>query len=340
MKNWIVSALFFFFLSACAQQKYQVITIGFYNLENLYDTIDDPKVDEGEFVPTSGLHWNTEKYLIKLNHLAETISKIGEEYLPGGPAVLGVCEAENIQVLKDLSQKTILAKSNYDAILVDSWYRRGVDVGLLYRKNFFKPIVYKSYRLYLPQDTSFKTRDQLLVKGVLLGDTMFFIVNHWPSRRGGEKKSAPLRAAAATLTRHIVDSILSMDSLAKIVVMGDLNDDPTNASVFKFLKASGKRESAFKTGLYNPFYKLYKYDGIGSHAYRDKWSLFDQLIVSKGLLEPKSGWEFYKAFVFNADFLKQTEGTFKGYPFRTAVGNTFLGGYSDHFPSYIVLRRK
>lgn len=332
--------IFAYFFYGQTQPKYEVITVGFYNLENLFDTIDDPIFNDEEYLPTSALKWNTEKYLLKINHMAEAISKIGDNYLPGGPAVLGVCEAENIFVLNDLCTKTILSNSNYEAILFDSWYARGADVGLLYRKDYFKPIVAYPYRLIIPDDSTYKTRDQLLVKGVLVGDTVFFIVNHWPSRRGGEKKSRPYRIAAANLTRHIIDSILRTDSMAKIFIMGDFNDDPTDYSVLGVLKATGKKEFVVQTFLYNPFYALYKYEGIGSHAYRDKWSLFDQIIISKGLLNASSGWQYYKAFVFNAEFLKQKEGTFKGYPFRTGVGTNFMGGYSDHFPSFIVLKRE
>ncbi|MCX7696256.1 MAG: endonuclease/exonuclease/phosphatase family protein [Bacteroidales bacterium] len=339
MRFFLVIFFIFHLIYGKSQAKYEVVTIGFYNLENLFDTINDPRFDDEEYLPTSALKWNTEKYLLKLRNMAEVISRIGESYLPGGPAILGVCEAENIHVLNDLCKKTVLSKSNYDAILFDSWYSRGVDVGLLYRKDFFKPLVAKPYRLIIPNDTSYKTRDQLLVKGILLGDTMFFIVNHWPSRRGGEKKSRPYRLAAAALTRHIVDSILQTDSLAKIFIMGDFNDDPTDQSVLNVLKAAGKKELAHQTFLYNPYYALYKYEGIGSHAYRDKWSLFDQIIVSKGLLCTEKGWQYFKAFVFNEEFLKQKEGTFKGYPFRTAIGGNFMGGYSDHFPSFVVIKR-
>jgi hypothetical protein len=190
------------------------------------------------------------------------------------------------------------------------------------------------------EDTSFRTRDQLVVTGLIDGEEIHLIVNHWPSRSGGEKESRPKRNAAGSLSRQIVDSLLQLNPNAKIIVMGDLNDDPINPSVKEFLRAKGKEEELEPGDLFNPMYKLYK-EGIGSLAYRDSWNLFDQVIVSQGLLgADKSTFKYYKAKVFNKSFLLQKEGPYAGYPLRTFGGGVYLGGYSDHFPVYVFLIKK
>ncbi len=326
-------------MSISAQEKsYQVTCVAFYNLENLFDTINDPDKNDEEFLPDGSNRWNSAKYNEKLGHMATVISQIGDEHIKGGPVVIGLSEIENISVLNDLVKTEPLQASGYVPLLIEGPDRRGVDVALMYRKEFFSLISYTSHRLIVADQPDFKTRDQLLVKGVLLGDTVHFIVNHWPSRSGGEKRSAPMRAAAAQLVRTTVDSIVNADPKARIFIMGDLNDNPTNASVSKVLKAASSPEEANLTGLYNPMYNMFKKQGLGSNAYRDSWSLFDQIIVSKGLLgDDKSTIKLYQTFIFNRGFLKQKEGSFAGYPFRTFVGGSYMGGYSDHFPVYMFL---
>jgi len=325
-------------LKAQYQKKLAVAIVAFYNQENLFDTINDPKIDDEEFLPNSASHWNTAKYLHKLANMSKVISKIGTDINPDGVALLGVSEVENLRVMKDLANQPLLKDRHFGIVHYDSPDRRGIDVGLFYNPKYFKLITSKSYRLHVPDKPWFRTRDQLLVSGLLLGDTVYVIVNHWPSRYGGEKRSRPLRDAAAKLTRHIADSLLQLNPKAKIIVMGDLNDNPTNESVIKYMRAVPKNK--LKPGdFYNPMYRLYK-EGIGSTAWRDTWSLFDQIFVSQGLLGPVNlhdGLKFYKAFIFNKPFMQQKDGRYKGYPFRTFAGGTYLGGYSDHFPAYIVL---
>lgn len=322
-----------------AQEKsYKVACFAFYNTENLYDTLNDPNKNDEEFTPAGINQWTPARYLEKLDHLSEVITQIGSEYVKGGPVLIGFSEVENISVLKDLANTEILKPSGYVPVLIEGPDLRGVDVGFMYRKEYFTLLSATSKRLTIPGRTDFFTRDQLLVKGIVDGDTIFAIANHWPSRRGGEKRSAPLRLAAGQLVRSTVDSILSTSPNAKIIIMGDLNDNPTDASVMKGLKASPDKEGAMTTKLYNPMYEMYKKRGLGSHAYRDHWSMLDQTIVSAGLLgDDKSTFKFYGAFIFNRPFLTQKEGTFSGYPLRTYVGNTYMGGYSDHFPVYLFL---
>lgn len=328
-----------FAISLYAQKKtYKVSCIAFYNLENLFDTIDNPNKNDEQFLPNGDYHWNSEKYLGKLDHMAEVITQIGDEYVTGGPAVIGVSEAENIEVLEDLCATPLMAASGYVPVLVEGPDLRGVDVGLLYRKDLFTLLSVSSHKLTVDGYDDFYTRDQLLVSGILAGDTLHFIVNHWPSRRGGEKRSAPLREAAAKLSRSIVDSILTVNPNAKIFVMGDLNDNPSDASVKKHLNAAGNEKDVAITKLFNPMYNMYKKDGLGSNAYRDQWSLFDQIIISDGLLgNDKSTFKMYQTKIFNRNFLLQKEGSFSGYPLRTLVGTNYMGGYSDHFPVYMFL---
>jgi len=321
------------------KSEYKVAAIGFYNLENLFDTINDPNKNDEEFLPEGSNRWTSQKYAEKLSNMATVITQIGDEYIKGGPVCLGVSEVENIVALTDLANEPKMKASGYVPLLIEGPDRRGVDVGFLYRKDFFTLISATSIPLVLADHPEFKTRDQLLVKGILLGDTIHIMVNHWPSRYGGEKRSAPMRAAAATLTRSTTDSIMNVNPNAKIIIMGDLNDNPNNASVFKVLKAAGDQQTAMNvTGLFNPMYNMFKVQGIGSNAYRDSWSLFDQIIVSKGLLgDDKSSLKMFKTLIFNRNFLKQVEGSFAGYPYRTFVGGQYQGGYSDHFPAYMFL---
>ncbi len=323
------------------KKAYQVVCIGFYNLENLFDTVYNAELRlNEEFTPGSEKQWTSERYHEKLNHMAYVISQIATDITPDGPALLGVSEIENRGVLEDLVKEPAIADRDYHIVHYDSPDRRGVDVGLLYQPKYFEVVNSASHRLTMEEDTAFRTRDQLVVSGLLNGEMIHVIVNHWPSRSGGEKRSRPKRNAAGQLTRHIVDSLQNLDPQAKILVMGDLNDDPVNPSVEKYLRGKGKTDELKPGDLFNPMYDLYR-NGIGSLAYRDTWNLFDQVIISQPLLgDDKSTFKFYKAFVFNKNFLKQKEGAFAGYPNRTFVGDRYLGGYSDHFPVYVLLIRE
>jgi hypothetical protein len=324
---------------ASAQEKqYKAGCIAFYNTENFYDTINDPKTNDEEFTPEGKSNWTSKRYWTKVEHISQVISQIGDELVKGGPVLMGLSEIENEQVLKDLVNSPALKPSNYGIVHYDSPDKRGIDVALLYQKQHFTITSSKPVKLTIPEKPDFVTRDQLVVAGKFDGETLYIIVNHWPSRYGGEKRSAPLRNAAADLCKSIVDSIQKIDSTSKIIIMGDLNDDPVNKSLVKHLKAKSKIEETGKKDLYNPMYNLFKKEGVGSLAYRDNWNLFDQFIVSGTLLgDDKSTYKFYKAKVFNRNFLVQKEGAFAGYPFRTYAGGVYVGGYSDHFPSYIFL---
>lgn len=329
-----------FLNTACTQDEgsYRMTCIAFYNLENLFDTINQEGVTDEEFTPKGKNNWNPDRYMEKLGHMATVISKIGVgEYTPHGAVLLGVCELENASVLEDMSNTDILKDRNYKFVHYDSPYYRGMDVALLYQPKFFRVLHSASYELNMPEIEDFTTRAQLVVTGILDKDTISIIVNHWPSRSGGEKRSRPLRMAAADLSRSIADSIFQIKPEAKIIIMGDLNDDPTNKSIKKNLGTVNEPSKMKEDRFYNPYEALHA-KGIGSLAYRDSWNLFDQILVSRALTgEDYSSYKLYQAKVFNEQFLIQQEGRFKGYPWRTYSYGAYIGGFSDHFPVYIYL---
>jgi exonuclease III len=327
-------------LQAQEQQAYKIGLVGFYNLENLFDTIDDPlKIDE-EFTPEGANQWNTEKYMAKLHNMAYAISTIGLDYTPDGVAVLGLSEIENRHVIEDLVIQPEIADRDYQIVHYDSPDRRGVDVALIYNPKYLKVTGTRSYRTVVPDDPEFITRDQLLVSGIFDGEPMHFIVMHWPSRYGGEKRSLPGRVAAATLCRHITDSLLADNPNAKVIMMGDYNDYPTNKSITKHLRANGDRNRLQEGDYFNPMYELHQ-NGIGTNYYRDVPGVLDQTILTQALLPTDySTYQYKNAKVHNKEFLKQHGGRYNGFPFRTFAAGVWSGGYSDHFPVYVILLKK
>lgn len=328
------------FLISQTEKEYKINTIAFYNLENLFDYEDDPITFDDDRTPEGKDHWTQEIYEAKLANMAKVISEIGEDVTGTSPAIIGVSEIENRRVLEDLLDQKSLVNKDYGIVHFDSPDRRGIDVALLYQKKLFIPINSKAYELFLYDDNNktkrIYTRDQLLVTGMFDGEKIHIIVNHWPSRSGGEALSRPKRLKAAQLNKHIMDSLFSEDPYAKIITMGDLNDDPTSPSVKDILKTKDEREDMKLKELYNPMEALFK-KGLGTLAYRDAWNLFDQIIISTELTKKDfSSYRFYKAGIFNKSYLETPRGQYKGYPFRSFV-NGFTGGYSDHFPVYIYL---
>jgi len=340
----IIRAIFivslFLLISETNGQNTQKISIGFYNLENLFDTIDTPEVNDIEFTPNEPKKWNTKKYFEKLDNMARVIAQIATDKTPEGLAVIGLCEMENKEVIQDLVNHPLLKSRNYKIAHFNSPDKRGIDVALIYQSALFEMESSFPFPLKLENQLDFYSRDQLLVSGKLLGEKIHFIVNHWPSRSGGEDQTVQLRNAAGDLSRNISNFILSLDSEAKIIIMGDLNDDPHNASVAEHLKAIGDKNLLDQGYFYNPYALLHNPDHLGSLAYRGKWNLFDQIIVTPSLTSAKrKKWQLSEASVFDSEFLKEQEGNYKGFPFRTYAGNKYLGGYSDHFPVYIILER-
>ena len=337
----IVSSLFFFIGNAQEKKEYKVNTIAFYNVENLFDFEDDPLTFDDDRTPTGKDHWTEEIYNAKIKNMAQVISEIGADVTGTAPAIVGVCETENRKVLEDLVNQEPLLQKDYGIIQFDSPDRRGIDVALLYQKRLFTPTNYKAHPLYIydNNDRSKRvyTRDQLLVSGKLDGELIHLIVNHWPSRSGGEARSRSKRIKAAQLNKRIIDSLFSEDPYAKIITMGDLNDDPTNPSVKEYLKAKSDADALQIKELYNPMEDMFK-KGLGTLAWRDGWNLFDQMILSTEFMKDDySSYRFYKAGIYNKSYLANPKGRYKGYPYRSFGNGSFTGGYSDHFPVYLFL---
>ena len=343
LKLWLSVALITAFVSANAQEdkKYKIHTVAFYNLENLFDTVNDTEKND-EASPMMEIKANREEiYKKKVHNMARVISDIGSDTTGNAPAIIGICEVENVDVVEDVANDTLLLSHDYGIVHFESPDRRGIDVGLMYQKDLFQPISKSSHTLKIYDDNTKKrvyTRDQLLVSGKLDGDLIHIIVNHWPSRSGGEARSRSKRMAAAKLNKHIIDSLQVIDPYAKVITMGDLNDDPTNASVKDILKAKAKKKNVAIKGIYNPFINMFKKQGLGTTAYRDAWSLFDQIMVTKPLIETDfSSYRYYKAGIYNKNYLSNKKGRYKGYPLRSFADGGFTDGFSDHFPVYIFL---
>lgn len=338
MKKNILLIILFLFLgtSAWSQKKLAAYGVGFYNVENLFDTERDESIYDEEFTPQGPYSWTMPKYKKKLANIAYVIDKLGKEYVPSGLAILGVSEIENRRVLEDLVQTEPIKDKGFKIVHYDSPDRRGVDVALLYDPAQFKLISSKIYPYNHPTDTSFRSRDQLLVSGTLAGDLVHVIVGHWPSRYGGGK-STPNREHAASISKHIADSLYNANPQSKIIIMGDFNDDPVDSSVKIVLNAKRTQAEVEKGGLFNTMWEFYDM-GIGSLGYKGQWNLFDQIIISESLLgNDRSSLKFWKSEIFNRDFLIHKIGKNKGYPHRTFRDNTFIEGYSDHFPVLIYL---
>lgn len=333
---------FFFFQNTIYTQtnQYNVVCVAFYNLENLFDTLNDPNIRDDDFTPDGNMAWTSEKYNKKLNNLSEVIDLIGKDLTPDGPAILGVSEIENRKVLEDLVQHEKIRNRNYQIIHYDSPDFRGIDVGLIYNPKYFRQLESKSIGVNINNldGKPLISRDVLYVKGILDGDTTHIMVNHWPSRRGGEAATRPLRNGCANVNRKIADSLLLDNPNSKIIIMGDFNDNPNNESMSKILSSKGNKNKVNPNDFFNPFFEKFN-KGIGTLAYQDTWSLFDQIVISGSYINKlqKKGYNFFQSGIYNRPFLQQKTGRFKGYPLRTFDGESFINGYSDHFSVYIIL---
>ncbi len=320
-------------------------TIMFYNLENLFDTIPDPDTNDREFIPDGNKKWNSHKYWTKMHNVDQVLYGIAQAN-KDFPAVIGVSEIENRSVLEDLVMMEKIRKANYRIVHFDSPDRRGVDVGFLYRADRFKLEGSWPHPVRMEELPDFLTRDILAMWGTMDGEPFYFMVAHWPSRLGGQQASEPRRIRAAEVMRHVVDSVLTANPATKIVVMGDLNDDPTDKSVAVVLGGKQKIKDLQPGDMFNPYCEMFK-KGHGTLAYQDAWNLFDNIVVSENLVNaPRGAWHIVKTEgnifygnIFRAKYLFQQEGQYKGYPLRTYVGDNFQSGYSDHLPVYIVIAK-
>lgn len=334
---FIAVLIFFNFPANGQKKKFQINAFAFYNIENLFHPSKEPGKYDEDFTPTGSYNYTEEIYQKKLHNMAFALSQIGIDKVPDGPAIIGIAEVENLLALEDLVAQPELKDRNLRIVHFDSPDMRGIDVALLYNPLYFKVLSAKALPVELVEnEKKIYTRDVLYVMGRMGTDTFHVFVNHWPSRYGGEAASAWRRAKAAEVNKLEINRILKENPDAKIVMMGDLNDDPVSPSLVKVLGAKGSLKDLKPGDLYNPWTAFYK-KGYGTLGYNDSWNLFDQIVISYGLTNAKDGWKFYKADIFNKKFLITQFGKYKGYPHRSYSGSTWIDGYSDHFPTIIYL---
>ncbi len=353
----ILLALTVFIAGAHAQKKGErTYVVGFYNLENLFDIYDDPVKNDGEFLPEGKNKWTEVKYLKKVSNMAKVIKSMAKD---NGRyhTLLGVSEIENRLVLEDLVMDPQIAEANYQIVHYDGPDRRGVDVALLYKPEQFTyldsesiPYDFNSPRIdfIMSKDEQeyFKTRDVLMVHGLIDGEHVAVYVAHLPSRAGDKKGSNQLRDRGGEI---MYDHAMMMQEKypgIKIICMGDMNDNPTDPSMAEYLHGKEKIEDVTDEDFFSPFISMLK-AGYGSLAYRGVWSIYDLLLVNNALANAPEGTlriaqlgkKGYYGHVYKKPFMTNQKGQYKDTPFRTFSNGAFIGGYSDHYPTYIVIKK-
>lgn len=312
--------------------RHNMQTIAFYNCENLFDVYDDKRTNDNDFTPKSDKKWTYQRYENKLRKLSFAISNIGRKETGKHPALVGLAEVENAKVVIDLINHTNLKDCNYNYVHYNSLDERGIDVALIYDKNAFKVIHSETFLIDLVNAHGHLdfTRDILFVSGLLDGEKIHIIINHWSSRREGEKETEHKRMASSNKVSEIIQLLRTEDADAKIVVMGDFNDEPFSKSIITLVE---------NNQLHNPMGTIRSFSR-GSTMHDRKWNLFDQIILSTNFFKStENKFEFFKADIFDDAFLKTFRGRYKGSPFRTYAGRKYTGGYSDHFPVYAIFKR-
>ena len=344
MRNIFITLLLVVATTAVAQEKkIGVYGVGFYNLENLFDTCHDEGKNDYEYLANGTNKWNAMKYESKLANMSRVLAEMGTDLLKNiGCAIIGVSEVENARALSDLVAQPALAARNFKFCHVEGPDKRGVDCGLLYNPRFFEP---KDVKLYpyvqkLEKDSGFVTRGFLTVKGSLAGDDIAVIVCHLPSRAA----TSFYRELGAEQVRHLKDSLIAAEPNLKVIVMGDMNDDPMDPSMAKSLRARKKIADVKSGDMFNPWWKTLA-DGNGTIKYDGGYNLFDQIILSPQLLNPEGKKDFItlkyvKHQIFSREYMLQQEGKFKGYPKRTFSGGVWLNGFSDHLPTIVYLAKE
>lgn len=328
-------------LCQAQQKKYGLYPVAFYNLENIFDTIHDEGKNDYDFLPNGSYHWDKNKYENKLKNMSKVLLDLGTDKVPMGAVVIGVSEVENSRVLDALSAQPGMKQRGMKYIHIEGPDKRGVDCALFYNPTVFKPVKWflQPY-IYENGDTVRKTRGYLTVQGSIDGDPLTVIVCHWPSRGA----TSYFREIAGKQVRQLTDSIHKADPQQRIIVMGDLNDDPDNKSLKNL---GGKRTiNKVKDGdFFNPWWDVLRSQGQGTLSYQGGWNLFDQILLSQNLLdiEGKKDYSHLKLqswHIFRRDYLIQQEGKFKGSPKRTTSGGVWLNGYSDHLPTVVYLKKE
>lgn len=340
MKNYYILFIFITLcLSVYGQRDSSCLLLSFYNVENLYDPDNDTLFKDDDFTPEGLYHWSYGKYVKKVNNISKVLIAMGEG---DPPDIAAMAEVENDRVFQRFCHHSPLQKFNYGYVHYDSPYSRGVETGLLYRKDRLRLVHSEAIAIIFPFEPDTKNRDILyVVFETLHGESLHVFVNHWTSRYGGYGATIPKRNYYAQVLRHQVDSLMDHDSNSKIIIMGDFNDYPTDESVCHTLGASdfSRTDTA---RLYNMMYKFLRMNNIGTHKHEDFWGCLDQIIVSPALLE-SSGTGMYiegkEAHIFKEDFMVVPDEKYGGYKvFRTFLGPRYIGGYGDHLPAYIKLK--
>lgn len=341
----ILVILFCSFLSFCFSQKdipaaRSSMTVAFYNVENLFDYVNDSAADDEEFLPDSPKNWNGEKYQKKINDLAKVVSSLNTRELP---AIIGLAEVENEKVLRDLAQSQKLRRGNYELVHYDSKDERGIDVALLYNPDEVQLVDSRPIPVTFGQDIDDLTRDILYARFKADDNNTYHVfVNHWPSRSPNREDSEIKRIAAALVLRKEVDLIFNNDNSARIIILGDFNDEPTNRSLIQILNATNKRKNTYYRDLYNLMYDPHNIAGEGTITYDGNWQMFDQIIVSYSLFEKSVNYylTFEDGKVYKDEqVISADPETGKEVISRTYSGNVYKGGTSDHLPVYIILRK-
>lgn len=333
---FIISLLLMPTLNLLGQKTYY--PIAFYNVENLFDTVRDQKKEDQDFTPEGKYQWTKEKYNKKIRNISKVIDDLGKDKNTDGAIIVGLAEVENKDVIEDIIKQKKLSKSNFQIIHKESPDARGIDVALIYNPKYFKVTSQKVYPYTLPGRNNIKTRDILVVSGILSNEPVSILVNHWSSR-GGENTS-PLRQRAAAICKQIADSIYNDNKKAKIIIMGDMNDNPENVSTRVVLNAKKYKTDVREGGLYNTMWSLSS-KGLGSLVHRNKWNLFDQIIISHSLLtENPKELGFSHAKIFRRDYMLKKSDKNQRIPLRTFSGNKFTNGFSDHLPTLIYLTKE
>lgn len=330
------------FMVACQQRPHQPVpnsmVVTFYNVENLFDTINNQGERDVEFTPESKKNWSQKRYDKKIEDLGKVLSATAGEKVPG---LIGLCEVENRAVVEDLVRSSSLAPGGYKLIHEESPDYRGIDVALLYRPYFFKEVSHEVLTVTFPFDPDYTTRD--ILHAVLKGkkkDIIHVFVTHWPSRRGGTQESEPKRMHVASVIRQRVDELMADDANAKILIMGDFNDEPFNNSLQEGLLANGETPDSLSGKMHNLMYAKAS-AGLGTYNFRGSWNMLDNLVISSGMIHASSGWRALPSSgnIFHEPFMEYTTSNGDISPSRTYGGPNYYGGISDHFPVYFVLRR-
>lgn len=388
--SFLLIVVSFLTTKVLAQNKFASASVGFYNVENIFDTIESagyidgnldpnhpnyhisipvseiskydtvafkqqyttenikgkkiirPIILQDEFLPKGKKYWNTTRYFQKINNVSKVIADLGRDVTGNAPVIVGLSEIETRGVVEDIISSPSLKKYNYGIVHYNSFDARGVDVALIYQKSRFIVTKTASHPVFLFDENGKRkyTRDVMQVTGFLDGEEITFLVNHWPSRSGGEKISMPSRMEAAKVAKSVIDDLRAKNADAKVILMGDLNDDPNSPSVKVTFNAAEDMAKTKEGGFYNPMMAMFR-KGIGTLAYRDSWNLFDQIISTSSLVTKDKDYSTYKIFkteIYNKEYLTSKEGQYKGYPHRMWSGDTYRAdGYSDHFPVYTIL---